>query len=192
VGETGNIEQRLRLLFRCYISNNPHPCHSFYQTAYKAFPTPDVFCDSFHAEVENTDGKTGRIEIEEGLQNKYNTNHSDYYANWTAPVPQTTPAHNPPQRLTISIRAGHKQYKQFTLIRSLANLVGGPKTNVYVRFKGGPRITGCIGQSRNQKYINGAEFRKEFQAFANSIAPGKNSFFIEIEYWNSNPCLNFQ
>ena len=201
VGETGNIEQRLRLLFRCYKSKNPHPCHNFYQTAYNAFPTPEDFCGSFHVEVQDTSGRIGRIEIEENLQNQNNTNHSDFYANWQSSVLQTIPMPNPTnptnptnhsQLLEIKLRPGHTQYKQFYLIKPIAEIVGGVGTTVYVRFKGGPVITCSIGQSKDQKYINGGEFRREFLNFSNNIQSGINNFKIEIEYWNSNPCLNFQ
>jgi hypothetical protein len=79
IGEARNLEQRLRILFRCRPSNNPHPCHKAYEVAYETFPNPEVFCVDFFALYLPTEGMRGRIEIEEELQKEYRTNKRAFY-----------------------------------------------------------------------------------------------------------------
>ena len=67
--------QRLKMLFRCYPSKNPHPCQSAFQRAYGSFPTPDQFCEIFEVYVQDTSGLKGRLEIEEELQKTHLNGH---------------------------------------------------------------------------------------------------------------------
>jgi hypothetical protein len=79
IGEARNLERRLRFLFRCGLSNNPHPCHGAYKIAFNVFPAPEVFCADFFVLYLSTVGMRGRIEIEEELQKKYRTNKKVFY-----------------------------------------------------------------------------------------------------------------
>ena len=82
VGETGDLQQRLKFLFRCRECKNPHPCQSDYRIAYGSFPTYKSFCEAFGVEILVTKGMRGRIEIEEELQTEAKSNKADFYKGW--------------------------------------------------------------------------------------------------------------
>ncbi|HUA68770.1 MAG TPA: lysine--tRNA ligase, partial [Candidatus Saccharimonadales bacterium] len=80
VGETTNLEQRLRFLFRCNSPENPHPCHSHYKTAFGSYPDCESFCHRFQVRFITT--KFGRAEIEDTLKGQLGTNRSEFYRNY--------------------------------------------------------------------------------------------------------------
>lgn len=82
VGETRNLKQRLKFLFRCNSPKNPHPCHTFYTRAFGVAPDCKTFCEEFVVAFINTSGMTGRIEIEEQLQGEHRCNNASFYNSW--------------------------------------------------------------------------------------------------------------
>jgi hypothetical protein len=82
VGETRNLSHRLKMLFRCKSSKNPHPCQINFATITRkkiAEIECEDFCNRCKARFISTSGLLGRIEIEEALQKEYGTNCDAFY-----------------------------------------------------------------------------------------------------------------
>ena len=82
VGETRNLLQRLKFLFRCNSFQNPHPCQiSFATVAGKKITQIKCkdFCKRCRVRFISTKKSVGRLEIEEALQDKYGTNCDAFY-----------------------------------------------------------------------------------------------------------------
>lgn len=82
VGEASNLLQRLKYLFRCHRSDNPHPCHLRHRDAWGELPDCETFCDMFGVRWYSTKNAFGRLEAEEALQEKLGTNRKEYYLNF--------------------------------------------------------------------------------------------------------------
>jgi hypothetical protein len=82
VGEAGNLRQRLTYLFRCYRTENPHPCHLRHKDVWEELPDCDQFCDTYGVRWCSTKGAFGRLEAEEALQSQFGTNAKAFYLNF--------------------------------------------------------------------------------------------------------------
>jgi hypothetical protein len=82
VGETRDLRQRLRFLFRCRPSQNPHPCHARYLEVFGVMPECDDFCGQYGSRRISSKGLFGRLEMEELLQQRFGTNLQAFYLNY--------------------------------------------------------------------------------------------------------------
>ena len=78
VGETKNLRERAKYIFKCY-KNNPSPCCTNYKTAFGKFPKPENLCKKFFFKYGVTEGRMGRIEIEDYWKKHLGTNNKDFY-----------------------------------------------------------------------------------------------------------------
>ena len=86
VGETKDLQQRLRMLFRCNSSKNPHPCQISFAAVLGKKITQiecDDFCKQCKVRFLSTKNLIGRIEIEDKLQKEYGTNCDSFYKRFT-------------------------------------------------------------------------------------------------------------
>jgi hypothetical protein len=79
VGETSNLLKRLTFLFRCNSPKNLHPCHTRHRQVHESAPSVKDFCDKYAVRWLNTEELTGRLEIEEMFQVKFDTNKAAFY-----------------------------------------------------------------------------------------------------------------
>jgi hypothetical protein len=79
VGEARNLLRRIAYLFRCHRNDNPHPCHKRHLQVHGLLPEVDVFCATYGVKWYSTAEMTGRIEIEEALQEAFGTNRKEFY-----------------------------------------------------------------------------------------------------------------
>lgn len=82
VGESRNLRQRLKFLFRCHRGDNPHPCHRRHQDVWECLPDCETFCEMYGVRWQSTAGAFGRLEAEEELQKQLGTNRKEYYGNF--------------------------------------------------------------------------------------------------------------
>jgi hypothetical protein len=83
VGEAGNLNQRLKYLFRCHRNDNPHPCHRRHKEVWEELPDCEDFCENYSVRCLTTTGALGRLEIEETLQAQFGTNRKIFYLNFS-------------------------------------------------------------------------------------------------------------
>jgi hypothetical protein len=81
VGESSNLRRRLIFLFRCYRSDNPHPCHLRHEDVWESLPDCDTFCETYGVRWHSTARSFGRLEAEEELQKRFGTNRNEFYLN---------------------------------------------------------------------------------------------------------------
>lgn len=182
VGEGGDLTQRLKTLFRCYPSNNPHPCQSAFQRAYGSFPTPDQFCNTFDVIVHDTTGKIGRLEIEEELQAKHGSNNADFYRVWSHKVnlqkATTSSSKIKPVSHDVRITGQMRKTGEWVFSKGLAEQVSAKGELVRIIFPKNLRVDGCIGFSKS-KYLNKARSAlKEFVA----KYPESKQFSVELGF----------
>lgn len=166
VGEGGDLSQRLKMLFRCYPSKNPHPCQSAFQRAYGSFPTPDQFCEIFEVHVQDTSGLKGRLEIEEELQEKHGSNNADFYREWNkdADVPQKAASKEKPESHLVRITGEMRRTGAWVFSKVLAEQLPAKGELVRLIFPNNERVDGRIGFSK-AKFLNQARSAmKEFAA----------------------------
>lgn len=87
VGESRNLQQRLKFLFRCHPGENPHPFHKRHKQIYGQLPSAEEFCSIYGVRWLTTNKRVGRIEIEEALQETYGTNNAEFYKNFDPDLP---------------------------------------------------------------------------------------------------------
>lgn len=102
VGETGNLFQRLTMLFRCRRSDNPHPCHTRHEQVYEEMPDCDTFCAIYSVKWLSTKGRFGRLEMEDALQTAFGTNTKAFYLNYDPDQAVAPPANHPPNKIGAS------------------------------------------------------------------------------------------
>jgi hypothetical protein len=206
IGETRHLEKRLRVLFRCYHSSNPHPCHSHYQIAYKHAPEPEDFCSTFSAAIRFTTHLTGRIEIEESLQEIHGCNHADFYLAWLKESKAANVQHEAPEvkranlaktglfpenqksqqepilekkPITKGLRQG-----AFTLSDKLKEHLYGKNSRVILHLEGLGPVAALV--SSNGNYLNGA--RDTLKAWFES-RPSAHQIELTLETASDTPCL---
>lgn len=95
VGEAGNLNQRLKYLFRCHRNDNPHPCHRRHQEVWEELPDCEDFCENYSVRWLTTTGAFGRLEIEESLQAQFGTNRKAFYLNFSPAMAEAPEAELP-------------------------------------------------------------------------------------------------
>jgi hypothetical protein len=182
VGEGGDLSQRLKTLFRCYHSKNPHPCQSAFQRAYGSFPTPDQFCEIFEVHVQDTSGLKGRLEIEEELQEKHGSNNADFYREWAkeSDVPQKAdkPCKQNPESHLVRITGEMRRTGTWFFSQALSEQLPAKGELVRLIFPNNERVDGRIGFSK-AKFLNQA--RSAMKEFA-AKHPKAERFSVELGF----------
>ena len=166
VGEGGDLSQRLKMLFRCYPSKNPHPCQSAFQRAYGSFPTPDQFCEIFVVYVQDTSGLKGRLEIETELQKEHKSNNADFYREWAKEpdMLQKATSKEKPESHLVRITGEMRRSGTWVFSQALSEQLPAKGELVRLIVPNNERIDGRIGFSK-AKFLNQARSAmKEFAA----------------------------
>lgn len=182
VGEGGDLSQRLKTLFRCYPSKNPHPCQSAFQRAYGSFPTPDQFCEIFEVHVQDTSGLKGRLEIEEELQEKHGSNNADFYRRWASesklPDEIARPVKEKPEPHIVRITGEMRKKGTWFFSKGLAEHLPAKGEQIRIIFPSNERVEGRVGFC-NGKFLNQARSAlKEFVA----KHPKAEAFSVELGF----------
>jgi len=182
VGEGGDLSQRLKTLFRCYPSPNPHPCQSAFERAYGTFPTPEQFCEIFEVYVQDTSGMRGRLEIEEELQEKHGSNNADFYSDWNgqSPLPRKTKRVRKEilEPCVVPITGEMRKIGTWLFAKALSDQLPEKGQPMRIIFPDGECVEGRIGFSK-AKFLNQARSAlKEFVA----KHPKAKSFNVELGF----------
>jgi len=151
-----------------------------YSLAYGQFPEYTKFCKEFAVGITRTDAMTGRIEVEEQLQEHHKSNRADFYREWLESLrnnpsangspleePSTKgPAIKPETQLKQKITKGMRKTGAWPFGKELSLLVGDEGEHFELELSGCPRVEAVVGYSRGKyKYLNGARtFMKDWLA----------------------------
>lgn len=190
VGEGGDLSQRLKMLFRCYPSKNPHPCQSAFQRAYGSFPTPDQFCEIFEVYVQDTSGLKGRLEIEEELQKEHKSNNADFYREWAkeSDMPQKAIIKEKPESHLVRITGEMRRAGAWVFSQALSEQLPAKSELVRLIFPNNERVDGRIGFSK-AKFLNQA--RSAMKEFA-AKHPKAERFSVELGFEGETQTLQIR
>jgi len=182
VGEGGNLSQRLKMLFRCRPSFNPHPCQSAFERAYGKFPTPEQFCEIFEVYVQDTSRMRGRLEIEEELQEEHGSNYADFYSDWNGQSPLSRKTKRFRKEIlepcVVPITGEMRKNGTWFFSEALSDQLPEKGQPLRIIFPKGECVEGRIGFSK-AKFLNKARSAlKEFVA----KHPKAKSFNVELGF----------
>lgn len=189
VGEGGDLSQRLKVLFRCRPSSNPHPCQSAFERAYGKFPTPEQFCEIFEVYVQDTGRMRGRLEIEEELHEEHGSNNADFYNEWNgqSALPRKTGRvrKETSESCVVPITRDMRKTGTWFFCKALSDQLPEKGQPIRIIFPKGECVQGRIGFSK-AKFLNKARSAlKEFVA----KRPKAKSFNVELGFEGENQTL---
>lgn len=120
VGEARNLLRRITYLFRCHRNDNPHPCHKRHFQVHGLLPEVDVFCATYGVKWCSTAEMTGRIEIEEELQEAFGTNRKEFYQSFDPRGPEDREPNPAAELCGVGDHAAHPTCQSCPVWRELS------------------------------------------------------------------------